>query len=215
MKLSNQTCLYCEQSLIRKEWEKPSEFRKRKFCHRQCSCSYRNQKSKTLSRPRTSPCNRCGEEVFLKFNQASRSYCKRLYCDTCLSTVRSEKGKQNIANLQRISSSRTSGIENKTKGEMFARRKNWQSARSSICRHATQLYLRSDRPNVCAVCGYAKHVEVCHLIPVSKFDNDTLVSTINDLSNLVALCPNHHWELDKGLLKLVAGVGVEPTVSRL
>jgi predicted restriction endonuclease len=28
------------------------------------------------------------------------------------------------------------------------------------------------------------------------------LSEVNDLSNLVYLCPNHHWELDNGIIKL-------------
>ena len=34
---------------------------------------------------------------------------------------------------------------------------------------------------------------------VADFDDGTLVSEIN---NLIALCPNHHWEYDNGLLEL-------------
>jgi predicted restriction endonuclease len=38
---------------------------------------------------------------------------------------------------------------------------------------------------------------------------------VNELSNLVALCPNHHWELDHGLLstefiRKLAGVELTP-----
>jgi predicted restriction endonuclease len=31
---------------------------------------------------------------------------------------------------------------------------------------------------------------------------ETLIQDVNDIKNLVALCPNHHKELDKGLIKL-------------
>lgn len=56
------------------------------------------------------------------------------------------------------------------------------------------------RDLVCANCGYDKHVEVCHIKAISTYPNDALVIVINDHSNLVALCPNCHWELDRGLL---------------
>jgi hypothetical protein len=49
---------------------------------------------------------------------------------------------------------------------------------------------------VCDHCGYSKHVEVCHIKAVSKFPLDTKLSVINDLSNLLLLCPNCHWEFD-------------------
>jgi 5-methylcytosine-specific restriction endonuclease McrA len=48
----------------------------------------------------------------------------------------------------------------------------------------------------CQVCGYDKHVEVCHIKPISKFDETTLISEINGPSNLYILCPNCHWEFD-------------------
>ena len=49
---------------------------------------------------------------------------------------------------------------------------------------------------VCSHCGYSKHVEVCHIKAVSTFTLDTKLSVINDLSNLILLCPNCHWEFD-------------------
>lgn len=41
-----------------------------------------------------------------------------------------------------------------------------------------------------------------NLKAVADFDDGTLVSEINDINNLIALCPNHHWEYDNGLLEL-------------
>lgn len=34
------------------------------------------------------------------------------------------------------------------------------------------------------------------------FDDEALVKEINDIENLVPLCPNHHWEFDNKILKL-------------
>lgn len=48
----------------------------------------------------------------------------------------------------------------------------------------------------CSKCGYDKHFEVCHIKPISSFSDDTLLSEINDISNIIALCPNCHWEFD-------------------
>jgi predicted restriction endonuclease len=45
-------------------------------------------------------------------------------------------------------------------------------------------------------------VDIAHRKPVSKFSDDTRVSEINDISNLAALCKNHHWEFDHGTLEL-------------
>lgn len=54
----------------------------------------------------------------------------------------------------------------------------------------------------CFVCGYDSFVEVCHIKKISDFTLDTKISVINDISNLVFLCPNHHWELDNNLISL-------------
>lgn len=54
----------------------------------------------------------------------------------------------------------------------------------------------------CKICGYDKHFEVCHIKPVASFPKDTLITVVNDISNLIPLCPNCHWELDNGILKL-------------
>lgn len=54
----------------------------------------------------------------------------------------------------------------------------------------------------CSVCGYDKHVEICHRRPVRDFPDDATISDINAIDNLIVLCPNHHWEFDAGLLTI-------------
>lgn len=93
-------------------------------------------------------------------------------------------------------------IEDRTKGDLFTTFKNWQSARSFIRRNSQEKYLKSGRPLKCKVCGYDKHVEIAHIKAVSEFSDETHIGEINSIDNLVALCPNHHWEYDNGILKL-------------
>lgn len=52
----------------------------------------------------------------------------------------------------------------------------------------------------CQICGYSKHVEVCHIKPVSSFDLNTPLKIVNAPENIAILCRNHHWELDNGIL---------------
>ena len=54
----------------------------------------------------------------------------------------------------------------------------------------------------CFICGYDKHVEVAHIIAISKFKDNDLISEINSKDNLIYLCRNHHWEYDNNLIKL-------------
>ena len=53
----------------------------------------------------------------------------------------------------------------------------------------------------CQNCGYDKHFEICHIKAIKDFPKDTLLSVVNDPSNLIPLCPNCHWEFDRGILK--------------
>lgn len=63
-------------------------------------------------------------------------------------------------------------------------------------------YDRSDRPKECYVCGYDQHYEVCHIDGISTYSDDVTIDEINDIDNLVAMCPTHHWELDYGKLTM-------------
>ena len=90
----------------------------------------------------------------------------------------------------------------KTKKEMFDTRKNWQSARSGIRKIAYQRFFNENKDCKCIVCGYSKHVEVAHIKAVSEFDDNATVDEINNINNLIGLCPNHHWEFDNGLLNI-------------
>ena len=67
---------------------------------------------------------------------------------------------------------------------------------NKIRHDARRVLDKSKRKKICNECGYSKHVEVCHLKSISSFNIQELVSKVNDLTNLVYLCPNHHWELD-------------------
>ncbi len=71
---------------------------------------------------------------------------------------------------------------------------------------ARVIYRKSSQPKVCAVCGYDVHYEVCHIRPINSFPATEFVAAVNKLSNLVALCPNHHWEFDHGHLSFDATI---------
>ena len=93
-------------------------------------------------------------------------------------------------------------VENRTKGDLFSSRKNWQSARTAIRKNAQSIFDKSDKSKECYICKYNKHTEIAHIKAVSEFSDVTLISEINNINNLIALCPNHHWEYDNGILKL-------------
>lgn len=72
----------------------------------------------------------------------------------------------------------------------------------------------------CINCGYHKHVELCHIIPISAFDENTTLEIVNHKHNVIQLCPNCHWEFDNRLLILQFSLevkvwmeGIEPTLT--
>lgn len=67
--------------------------------------------------------------------------------------------------------------------------------------YAKQLYNKKN-DGVCKATSYDKHVEVCHIIALSKFNENTPIGVMNDERNILLLSPNAHWELDHGLLEL-------------
>lgn len=95
-----------------------------------------------------------------------------------------------------------SPILSKTKGEMISDRKNYQSYRSSVRKLAEKIYTDSGQKKVCAICGYDKHIEIAHIKAVSDFEDSATIAEINSIDNLIALCPNHHWEYDNGLITI-------------
>lgn len=93
-------------------------------------------------------------------------------------------------------------VNNMTKKELFNKRKNWQSARTAIRQSADLIYKYNNGKYECLLCGYTKHVELCHIKQVKDFNDNTLIKEINAFDNLVALCPTHHWEFDNNELSM-------------
>lgn len=92
--------------------------------------------------------------------------------------------------------------------------KHHKSAAFSLVRWRARAVVLSIGVTKCQGCGYDKHFEVAHRKPIASYSLDTKLSVINDLSNLLALCPNCHWELDHNLrpeLKELPPVGNAPT----
>lgn len=54
----------------------------------------------------------------------------------------------------------------------------------------------------CTVCQYSSHIELAHIKAIREFDIFSKIGDINDESNILVLCPNHHWEFDNGILSI-------------
>jgi hypothetical protein len=205
-------CETCKKIIEIKPAELVSTVRKKKFCSRSCAARFNNRGvdrwktergNKTSSRVTTEkqgPCEVCGRIIEYTKHKEGLLYNKRKYCENCYSEVRTKltrlRHKKNGTALPKK-------IENLTKGEL---RKHYQGnpfkLKTRITSHANRTFIKFNKEKKCAVCGYEITVQVSHKKAVADFGEDVLISEINHIDNLIGLCPNHHYEYDKGLLKL-------------
>lgn len=155
-------------------YKQPAQIKRAKnnFCSRSCAAKYNNKHSP--KRKLQGECKIC------KVSISSA----RTYCESCWET-HDQSGKD------------WSSI---TIGDVYATAKYQKGA--SIRHHARQTFFKSSKPKCCLICGYNKHIDVCHIQAVADFPKSTPISVVNSLDNLVGLCKNHHWELDHNLLTL-------------
>lgn len=139
-----------------------------------CSISCATIFNNTRRPLKEKPCKRCGNPI-----ERVTPWKKRKLCNTCRQQLTVDPAT--------------------TIGEI---KKAAKYQRSSFIRNDARRVYFSSNPKECRHCGYDKHVEVCHKKAIKSFPDDTLLVTVNDPSNLVGLCPNHHWEFDNGLLKI-------------
>lgn len=162
-------------------------------CSRSCASKLQSDKYKNKTNVF---CSCCKKHFYKKKNLVAKH--KNHFCSlVCKNIFNSNKKKKS-----EIKKTKTISMIGITKGMLFEKRKNWQSARSAIQKHARKVFLESNEKKSCWKCGYFKHYEVCHIKNVSSFPDDVLILEINDIKNLVALCPTHHWEFDNNFLEI-------------
>ena len=206
-------CKQCNAPILAPYDKKLRETKLKQFCSQSCAAKYSNKK-RALSETFTSgPCSYIDKfsdkEVIEYFNKSSsfKEFVKKLGYQGKISTTNSKISTRlnklglDIRELLQ-KEGRNCKLKSQTKEELFSKRNSWQTARSSIQKDARITYQASSKPKQCIICGYDKHYEVAHIKAVSDFDGTALISEINNIDNLIALCPNHHWEYDNGLLTL-------------
>lgn len=180
-------CKHCNAMIRVAEKQRCKEVRRKKFCSHSCAAAF-NTPRREPKGPRIIECERCAKPfAFVKKYSGAT---KRRFCDACYKHAMIDTRGHLPVNGTR------------TKGELFSSRRNWQSARSTIRKHAAKTFYASGRPMTCEWCGYTHYIEICHRRSVASFDGTATLDEINHPTNLTALCPNHHWEFDNGLLQL-------------
>ena len=193
-------CKYCGKPILMNENDKYNDVFKKKFCSLSCTGKYGQ-----LVNPRIPP-----QKEKCKLDNFTNEELVSIY-HKCNSIKDLEKmlGYKNISKQRNVHEKfnelglSIDKLKNKditlnklTKRDLFEIYELWQTARSTIQKQARLVYQNSDKPKRCICCGYDKHYEVAHIRSVSDFNDDALIPEINNVNNLIALCPNHHWEYD-------------------
>jgi hypothetical protein len=77
-----------------------------------------------------------------------------------------------------------------------------KSSAFALIRARARAIAKRLKMNRCSKCSYDKHVEIAHIKSISSFDENVRLSVVNHPDNLIALCPNCHWEFDHPRLPL-------------
>lgn len=159
--------------------------RENTFCSRRCSAQHFNKINKTHNRLKQRKCQIC-DKIFIP----DSSSVSKIKCNNCKGPSAKEKKLK---------------LQNKTIEEYYSTIKwkakhpqyKWNHIRILCKRWNSNLRLQP-----CQVCKYSKHIELAHIKAVSSFKETVTLGEINHPNNILCLCPNHHWEFDKELLKL-------------
>jgi len=152
----------------------------KKFCSRSCAAKHNNTIKPKRRSTRTQNCRGCG--VVSYPNKYGRL---NVFCITCIAHKKHLQGKdRNEATIAEI-----------------AERKG-ANRYDQIRSHAYGLYKAEKANPLCQCCGYNKHIEICHIRPISSFPKETKLKVVNVRENILFLCPNCHWEFDHNLLSL-------------
>ena len=198
-------CKHCGSVILVPIGKKIKDARKKSFCSHSCAASFNNigvQRFYGGLNNEWKP--QCDDETFIKAYESNSDYsglARALGYKSVRTSLR-DRLRDHINSLGLAPYRAKTPIRDRTKGDLFNTRSNWQSARSDIQGMARETYANSDKPKKCCICGYDKTYEVAHIKAVSEFDDSVLISEINDIRNLMALCPNHHWEYDNGILSI-------------
>lgn len=102
-------------------------------------------------------------------------------------------------------SAKRNNIKHRTLGSYIDGHKYLSTKCSDIRKDARRTIEESDKEKVCAYChnhDFDQILEVHHLRGILEFDSSATIGEVNDIDNLVWLCPNHHQMLELGLITL-------------
>lgn len=181
------SCKNCgkEFDILRGEYNKNET--KNFFCSHSCSASF-NNKNRTIVRKH--------KDNRKKTNNNEHDNCPICGCRK----MRTSELCRNCRNKEK-----RNNIKKKTLRYFTEGKTHLTTVCNEIRKDAKRTIEESCKEKVCAYCHnheYDDILEVHHIKGILKFDKDATISEINDVSNLVWLCPNHHRMLELGLIEL-------------
>jgi hypothetical protein len=149
-------------------------------------------------------CKCCNKPIPVGEKQKVSEIRKKVFCNSsCSATFNNLQRELKMKNkIKTPKKEKFEFILSLTKQFLIDKHQTYNKYRAVIRKHAHYVFNTHHKHQECKVCGYDTHVEVCHIKSVSSFSDDTLISEINSIDNLVGLCPNHHWEFDNNIIKL-------------
>jgi hypothetical protein len=148
-----------------------------KFCSKSCAATFNNTRA-----PKRKPENTCATCKLPC--TTSRTYCRECWLLVAKKRSVEKWNEETIKSMRALGNANFNGRYSYIRG--LSRRK----------------YLKSNKDKFCYICQYSYHFDVCHIKDIKSFDENTTIGEVNSLDNLVALCKNHHWEFDTGLISL-------------
>jgi hypothetical protein len=179
-------CEYCgkEKKILKSEFLKSKN--KKFFCNHSCAASYNNSSRNS--------------DISWEYNENGKT--KRGYniCPVC-----GNKKYYTSEMCQKCRNKEKKQIQNFTLGHYIDGKTHLATKCNEIRKDARRKLEESNIEKVCAFCKnheFDEILEAHHLKGILEHDSNVLIKEINDISNLVWLCPNHHAMLEKGLITL-------------
>lgn len=174
-------CFCCEKQFNKTPYEIKKSKSGNHFCSRSCAAKANNrgvQRNKAVTRT----CKSCDAKY-----HNTKGHRSTAFCPTCY--------KQKGATWYKDKTLQ----EYRSKLSVKDKHPSWANAH---VRHFARSWNKDLKEQPCQCCGYSKHIEFCHIKPVSSFDLDAKLGEINSPDNIAILCRNCHWEFDHGELTI-------------
>ena len=218
-------CAKCGKKFIKTKRElSKNKYVLPKFCSQECQKEWYKENSYI-----TVKCENCGEKIRISKGDYNKSETKHFFCDSSCAAKYNNKHRKRKTNdenkksgynkcpicgelkyykselCQTCRNKEKRKIKDRTLGSFVDGKKYLVSKCNEIRKDARRTIEESKRERVCAYCHnheFDDILEVHHIKGILEFDRTATIREINDESNLIWLCPNHHKMLEMGLIKI-------------